>query len=248
MSTENELRALAERSGRAKRDAPRDAGASLRWHRVASGWRLFDGRRRFGKIVPDSTYPNMWRPLLAGGRLGDMANITWAKHAVLEAAVRELEWEGGRKRATDPSKCPEKSGVFEGARPHSRSDATLERPSRAALQQVGRAGRARPQGTPVPGSAITPEPRPTGPTRRAKRPPLSQALRSDRREAALPEPREHTRQFEAREAAGERRRAPPPRRASLRSGAGRSPASDAAAKVLISETVGGVGSDHVTQI
>jgi hypothetical protein len=121
--------------------ATRDAafiGAGLHWRRIGSGWRLFDRRCRFGEIVPDSTYPNMWRPVLTGGRLGDMANITWAKHAVLDAAVRELEWEGRRNRATHPSKCLEKRGVSEGAGPHSRSDAregtypapnTLERPS-----------------------------------------------------------------------------------------------------------------------
>ena len=127
------------------RPAPRSAtcgavliGAGLHWRRIGSGWRLFDGRRRFGELVPDSTYPNMWRPVLTGGGLGDMANITWAKHAALEAAVRELEWEGRRNRATDPSKCPEKRCLSEGARPHSRSHAreatypapnTLERPS-----------------------------------------------------------------------------------------------------------------------
>jgi hypothetical protein len=136
MTIESGNASAAERSRRQPKLA--DVGASLRWRRIGSGWRLFDGRRRFGEIVPDSTYPNMWRPVLTGGRLGDMANITWAKHAVLEAAVRELEWEGRRNRATDPSKCPEKRGVSEGARPHSRSDAreatypalnALERPS-----------------------------------------------------------------------------------------------------------------------
>jgi hypothetical protein len=141
MDIANRLPAAPETVRRAERRTTRGAtviGAGLHWHRIGSGWRLFDGRRRFGEIVPDSTYPNMWRPVLTGGRLGDMANVTWAKHAVLEAAVRELEWEGRRNRATDPSKCPKKRGVFQGARPHSRSDAreatlpspkTLERPS-----------------------------------------------------------------------------------------------------------------------
>ena len=132
MSFKTVLPALAETSGRAKpagdeksRRLPKrvTVGAGLHWRRLGSGWRLFDGRRRFGEIVPDSTYPNMWRPVLTGGGLGDMANITWAKHAVLEAAVRELEWEGRRNCATAPSKCPEKRGVSEGARPHSGSHA-----------------------------------------------------------------------------------------------------------------------------
>ena len=141
MDIANRLPAARETVRRAERHATCGAvliGAGLHWRRIGSGWRLFDGRRRFGELVPDSTYPNMWRPVLTGGGLGDMANITWAKHAALEAAVRELEWEGRRNRATDPSKCPEKRGLSEGARPHSRSHAreatypapnTLERPS-----------------------------------------------------------------------------------------------------------------------
>jgi hypothetical protein len=118
MTIESGNASAAERPRRQPKRA--DVGASLRWQRVGNGWRLFDGRRRFGEIVPDSTYPNMWRPVLTGGRLGDMVNITWAKHAVLEAAVRELEWEGRRNPATAPSKCPEKGGVSEAAGPHSR--------------------------------------------------------------------------------------------------------------------------------
>jgi hypothetical protein len=141
MDIANRLHAAPKRVRRTERRATRGAaliGAGLHWRRIRSGWRLFDGRRRFGDIVPDSTYPNMWRPVLSGGKLGDMANITWAKASVFEAAVRELEWEGRRGRATDPTKCPKKRGVSEGARPHSRFDAreatypardTLERPS-----------------------------------------------------------------------------------------------------------------------
>jgi hypothetical protein len=141
MDIANRLSAARETVQRAERHATYGAaviGAGLHWRRIGSGWRLFDGRRRFGEIIRDRTYPNMWRPVLTGGHVGDMANITWAKHAVLEAAVRELEWEGRRNHATDPSKCPEKRGVSQGARPHSRSGAregtypapnTLERPS-----------------------------------------------------------------------------------------------------------------------
>lgn len=66
-------------------------GASLRWKRTGPGWRLFNGRRCFGELVPDSTYPDMRRSIMSGGRLSDMANITWDKHAVFEAVVRELE-------------------------------------------------------------------------------------------------------------------------------------------------------------
>src|SRR5262245_10075422 len=137
MEIANGLLAAPETVRRDTRDAAL-IGARLHWRRIGAGWRLFDGRRRFGEIVPDRTYSNMWRPVLTGGQVGDMANITWAKHTVLEAAVRELQWEGRRNRANDPSKCPEKRGVSEAARPHSRSDAregtypapdTLEPPS-----------------------------------------------------------------------------------------------------------------------
>jgi hypothetical protein len=150
MDIANRLSTAPETVRQAERRATRDAaliGADLHWRRIGSGWRLFDGRRRFGEIVPDSTYPNMWRPVLTGGRLGDMANIKWAKHAVLEAAVRELEWEGRRNRATNPSKCPEKRGVSEGARPqsfrcaggylpspqHARAAVMNRRPTRSAV-------------------------------------------------------------------------------------------------------------------
>jgi hypothetical protein len=34
----------------------------------------------------------MWRSTLADGRPSDLANITWAKNAVLVAAEREIEW------------------------------------------------------------------------------------------------------------------------------------------------------------
>lgn len=213
----NRLPATPETVRRAERRATRGAaliGAGLHWRRIGSGWRLFDGRRRFGEIVPDSTYPNMWRPVLTGGRHGDMANITWAKHAVLEAAVRELEWEDRRNPATDPSKCPEKRGVSEGARPHSRSharEATYPAPTRWSgrheppRQQVDRARRAGTQGTSAPGSATTPAAGTYGPVARSDRHPsmpLAPIV-----ESALPDwrDRESIRaEFEAREAAGGR--------------------------------------------
>ena len=59
----------------------------------------------------------MWRSVLSGGRLSDMANLAWAKNAVLIAAERELEWEARSRAAIAPSNCPENEGVFEGAAP-----------------------------------------------------------------------------------------------------------------------------------
>src|SRR6266571_3740383 len=63
------------------------------WKRDGIGWRLLIGRRRFGRVIPDSKFPGMWRSPLSSGRLSDMANLAWAKNAVFEAACRELEFE-----------------------------------------------------------------------------------------------------------------------------------------------------------
>jgi hypothetical protein len=57
----------------------------------------------------------MFRSVLSGGRLSDMANLTWAKNAAMEAAARELDWQARCRPATDPSKPQQKGGVFEGA-------------------------------------------------------------------------------------------------------------------------------------
>jgi hypothetical protein len=67
--------------------------AGLRWHRDGADWVLLAGRRRFGRVVPDGKYPGMWRSVLSGGRLSDMANLAWSKNAVLLAAEREMDWE-----------------------------------------------------------------------------------------------------------------------------------------------------------
>jgi hypothetical protein len=94
---------------------------SLAWRKVGNSWQLFAGKRRFGKVVPDSKHPGMWRCPRSGGRLSDMANLSWARNAVMEAAIREIEWEA-LQAATDPRKCPEKGGVFPPT--SSRSDLT----------------------------------------------------------------------------------------------------------------------------
>ena len=84
------------------------------WRRDGADWVLFHGRRRVGRVVPDAKWPGMWRSTMSGG-LSDMAGITWAKSAVLDAAVRELEWSAHHRPAIDPSKPQQKGGVFEGA-------------------------------------------------------------------------------------------------------------------------------------
>jgi hypothetical protein len=65
---------------------------ALRWKRNGKDWLLYSGGRRFGRVIPDGKYPGMWRSIMPDG-LSDMANIAWAKHAVMDVARRELEWE-----------------------------------------------------------------------------------------------------------------------------------------------------------
>lgn len=84
----------------------------LAWRRDGDGWILVAGRRRFGRVVPDAKHPGMFRPVLSHGRLGDMANLSWVKNAVLLAAERELDWEARHRPATNPEKCPENRGAF----------------------------------------------------------------------------------------------------------------------------------------
>jgi hypothetical protein len=71
----------------------------LVWRRDGNDWVHYAGRRRFGRVWPDSKYSSMWRSALADGRPSDMANIAWAKNAVLVAAERELEWSIRNKAA-----------------------------------------------------------------------------------------------------------------------------------------------------
>jgi hypothetical protein len=71
---------------------PPDVLAASRWRRVGPEWQLYLGKRRLGRLVPDGKYPGMWRSIMPDGSLSDMANVTWAKHAVAESARRDLEY------------------------------------------------------------------------------------------------------------------------------------------------------------
>jgi hypothetical protein len=95
----------------------RSLARQLTWRRHKTGWRLFAGRRRFGDVVPDSKYPGMWRSSKSDGRMSDLASISWAKNAVLEEAVRELEWEARQRCAITPSKSQQIAPVFESKSP-----------------------------------------------------------------------------------------------------------------------------------
>jgi hypothetical protein len=96
---------------------PELIGAALHWKRSGNGWLLCLERRRFGRVVPDAKHPGMFRCVLSGGRLSDMASLPWAKSAMLDAAVRELEWEAHHKSAIDPAKPQQNAGIFRRTRP-----------------------------------------------------------------------------------------------------------------------------------
>jgi hypothetical protein len=89
------------------------------WKRDATGWRLMLGKRCFGRIVSDAKYSGMWRSPLSDGRLSDMANISWAKEAVMQAARRELEFEARSVRGRAPRFTGQNEGVSETKSPYS---------------------------------------------------------------------------------------------------------------------------------
>jgi hypothetical protein len=88
----------------------------LTWRRDGAGWVLLCNRRRMGRVLPENQHRGMYRSVLPRGRLSDMANLSWAKSAVLAVAIRELAWEADHP-ANDPPKCPEKQEGFNGSAP-----------------------------------------------------------------------------------------------------------------------------------
>jgi hypothetical protein len=50
--------------------------SQLKWKRDGSDWVLLRGRRRMGRV---SNIPGMWRTPKSGGRVSDIANLSWAK-------------------------------------------------------------------------------------------------------------------------------------------------------------------------
>ena len=81
------------------------ARSQLKWTREGDGWILLYRRRRMGRVVPDKDHQGMWRSVKSNG-LSDIADLSWAKDAVLAQAVRELAYEA----ANTPSKCQVKRG------------------------------------------------------------------------------------------------------------------------------------------
>ena len=81
------------------------ARSQLKWQRDGNVWILLYRRKRMGRVVPDD-HPGMWSSVKSNGR-SDLANLSWAKDAVLAQAVRKVAYE---QLANDPSKCPVKPG------------------------------------------------------------------------------------------------------------------------------------------
>ena len=84
------------------------ARSQLKWTREGDAWILLYRRRRTGRVVPDKNHPGMWRSVKSNGR-SDLANLSWAKDAVLAQAVRELAYEA----ANTPSKSKQNRGCRE---------------------------------------------------------------------------------------------------------------------------------------
>jgi hypothetical protein len=80
----------------------RDRAAQLSWTRDGDDWVLRLGRRKLGRVFRDEKYPSMWRSRRADGHRSDMANLSWAKHAVLAAAERDIRY----------AQTPVKEGCF----------------------------------------------------------------------------------------------------------------------------------------
>ena len=62
----------------------------LKWRREGTDDVLYCGRRRLLRLVPDATYPGMWRVAYPDGELGDRKNLTWARHEGVRVALSLL--------------------------------------------------------------------------------------------------------------------------------------------------------------
>ena len=62
----------------------------LVWRREGTDDVVYCGRRRVLRLVPDATYPGMWRVAYPDGDLGDRKNLTWARHEGARVALSLL--------------------------------------------------------------------------------------------------------------------------------------------------------------
>jgi hypothetical protein len=82
------------------------------WRKHGDDWILFAGRRRVGRVVPDTKYRGMYRPALSQRRVGDMANLSWAKNAVLVEAEATDQVRNRAKLKKSPQKETQYQGVM----------------------------------------------------------------------------------------------------------------------------------------
>jgi hypothetical protein len=92
-------------------------GCDLIWRRNGAEWVLLRGRRRMGRVVPDSEHPGMYRVALSRGRLSGMAPCPGPRAPCFEAATRELEWEVHHRPVIDPPKPQQIAPVFDSGPP-----------------------------------------------------------------------------------------------------------------------------------
>ncbi len=77
----------------------------LRWQRYGNSWLLLHGRRRMGRVVPDTQYPGTWRAQWPDGSLSDMANLSRAKDAVARLVETEERRQRARQSLSEPRLC-----------------------------------------------------------------------------------------------------------------------------------------------
>jgi hypothetical protein len=75
------------------------SGRDLVWR----GSKLYFGKRVVGEIVPDGTYPTMWRIVRPDGSLSDMVNRTRAKDACEAAFTTTARRGRGRQSLSEAS-------------------------------------------------------------------------------------------------------------------------------------------------
>jgi hypothetical protein len=69
------------------------------------------GNRVLATIVPDDTYPAMWRVKLPDGQLTDMANITWTRERAIGLALEAIS--AGSTPARTCRKPPQEAHTFD---------------------------------------------------------------------------------------------------------------------------------------
>jgi hypothetical protein len=109
--------------------------APLQWKQVGADWRLFHARRIVGRAVPDAKHDGMWRVKLPGG-LSDMVNLSRAKDAAREFAIRQIE------RRANAAKFEEKVIQNQGAFSPPKAQVRL---NRLGVSEVGSDGKTHPR-------------------------------------------------------------------------------------------------------